>query len=438
MSGFFSSTTLAQKPSSALIPRCGACGLFKTCKSPKMPISGKGKKGILIVAEAPGAKEDDDGIQLVGPAGQFLRRGLDDVGIDLDEDCWKTNSIICRPPDSRTPTPDEIDHCRPNIANAIKDLNPRIIVPLGAAAVRSVIAPLWKEDVGTLTQWAGWQIPSQRHNAWITPTYHPSHILRQESEGEPQIAKVWFERHIKAISELVGRPWVKVPDYKKEISLVIDPYGVTMWVDKVLAAGGAIAFDYETNRLKPDPDDSEIVSCAVCWKGVETIAYPWVGEAIEATSRLLRSDLPKIGFNAKFEDRWSVKHLGHDVRNWVWDGMLSAHHLDNREGITSAKFQGLTRVGVEEWGSLIKPYLQSTNSSGVNRIREVDLRSLLVYNGMDALIEYHIAMHQKKEMLERSGRIPAKEVKCLACGGSGLNSKGNECFPCHGSGRGKS
>ena len=119
---------------------------------------------------------------------------------------------------------------------------------------------------------------------------------------------------------------------------------------------------------------------------------------IQATKELLVSDIPKIGFNKKFENRWIKTKLGVDVRNWVWDGMLSAHHLDNRRGITSAKFQAFVRLGMPLWNEHIEPLLKSTDDSGLNRIREIPMRDLLIYNGIDALVEYKIAEIQRKEM----------------------------------------
>ena len=401
MSFFDVSTVSTKKPSPSLIPRCGACGLYKDCKSPKMHVTGQGRKGILVIAEAPGEVEDDQNEQLVGPTGQLFRDVLRKFDVDLDRDCWKTNAIICRPEGNRTPTNDEIDHCRPNLLKAIRELKPRMIMPLGGVAVRSLLGPLWREDVGPISQWVGWKIPLQRYNCWITPIFHPSYVKRAEEKGglrEGPAIRVWFERHIESALSLTGMPWDVVPDYKKQVRIVMNPEDVNSWIRKVLQSGGPVSFDYETNCLKPDNEESEIVSCAVCWKGEETIAYPFVGAAISATRDLLVSELPKIGANAKFETRWSRSILGVDVNNWVWDSMLSAHLLDNRRGITSVKFQGFVKLGQEDWSADIKPYLESVNSKGINRIREVDLRSLLTYNGIDAVVEFELAKAQRKEM----------------------------------------
>lgn len=398
MAFFEASTIPSVKTLPTLIPRCGACGLDKGCKSPKMPVSGEGRKGILIVAEAPGADEDEQGVQLVGVAGQYLRSVLRRFDVDLDRDCWKTNSLICRPHENRTPTSDEIDYCRPNLLNAIRDLQPRMIVPLGLPAVRSLLGPLWKEDVGTMTQWAGWQIPLQKWNCWVAPNYHPSYVKRSEEENNGSVVKIWFERYLENAMQLEGRPWDIVPDYASQVRVILDPDEAAAAIREIINRKCAVSFDYETDRLKPDvKEEAEIVCCGVCVGGTAAVAYPWVGEAIAATSELLRSPVPKIGANTKFESRWTLSKLEHGVNNWKWDTLLAAHHQDNREGITSVKFQAFVELGIEPWNTHIEPFLRAIDdtANGRNRIHEVDLRSLLIYCGLDALVEYKIAEKQK-------------------------------------------
>lgn len=397
--GFFSASEVkTKKPTSgSLIPKCGACGLYKGCNSPKMPVTGEGRKGILFIAEAPGEEEDRHNEQLIGEAGRLLRSVLLELDIDLDLDCWKTNAIICRPPGNRTPTEAEVDYCRPNVTKAIRELKPRIVIPLGGVAVRSLLAPYWRDNIKAISPWVGWQIPSQAINAWIAPTFHPSYVKRSEDNNEGPVVKLWFKRHLENAVSLRGRPWDRVPNYVDEVEVIKDTDKAARYIRKMIEKGGPVAFDYETNRLKPDPDNGEIVCCSVCWKGKKTIAYPWHGKAVEATAELLRSELPKWGANTKFEDRWSRAKLGVAVNNWQWDSMLSAHHLDNRRGITSVKFQAFVRLGQAVWDAHIKPFLETANAEGLNRIHEIDLRSLLLYCGLDSLMEYKICELQRIE-----------------------------------------
>jgi len=381
-------------------PRCDACKLHKGCKHPKMPPHGEGKRGVLIVAEAPGRQEDEQGIQLIGKAGQRLRETMNDLGWSLDVDCWKTNAVICRPPDNKMDVK-FVDYCRPNLDRAIRDLNPRVIVLLGRHATESVVMGDWGDSAFTsLDRWVGWTIPSQSLNAWICPTWHPSYLLRRNSPA----LDLWFQRHLKQALDLSGRPWPDgTPKWENSIDTCMDPGVVSVALDRLVANKRAIAFDYETDRLKPDRDDARIVCCAVS-DGEYTIAYPWVGDCVDATSRLLRSPVKKIAANLKFETRWSHRVLGHGVRNWYWDCMLASHVLDQRKSITSVKFQSYVRFGQPTYNNEVKPYLEAAGgANSQNRAMQYyheHPEAMLTYCGMDALLEHKISMDQIAEMGE--------------------------------------
>jgi len=184
---------------------------------------------------------------------------------------------------------------------------------------------------------------------------------------------------------------------------VLDPAKAAKWLRQAATrTTGAVAWDYETNMLKPDGPDARIVSCAIAWGRTEPercIAYPWHGEAIQATGELIRSPIPKIASNLKFEDRWTRKEFGHHVRGWAWDTMLAAHVLHNRPAITSVKFQAFVRLGMPVWNDKTERFLKSKGDAGVNQIlREIEIGDLLLYNGLDALIEFRVAIDQMREL----------------------------------------
>lgn len=401
--GFFQSAAKPAPKTSAVAPLCGACGLHKTCISPRMPVTGDGEEGVLIVAEAPGENEDEQGVQLIGKAGQRLRKTLASIGVDLDRDCWKTNSVICRPKSpsggNRTPTPQEIEWCRPNLIQAIKELKPRVVIPLGGAAVQSLIGHLWKSDPGPIGRWTGFQIPCQRPNMWICPTWHPSYLERQNDE----VLDLWFRRHLEGAFDLTGRPWAERPEWEKNVQVVMDDWNAANTIHEIIGQdGGAVAFDYETTTLKPDTPWSEIVCCSVCWGRTEpelTIAFPWRGQAREAMGELIRSPVPKIAQNMKFEQRYTIKEFGHPVRNWVHDTMLMMHAIDNREGICGLKFQAFALLGFPSYADAVEPYLSAGRGSrGKNKVLECDRTELLKYCGLDSMLELRLAVKQLQIM----------------------------------------
>lgn len=396
--GFLSESSLLQsKAPPSLVPRCGACGLFKGCRSPKMPFDGKGKRKILIVGEAPGSEEDREGKPLVGPTGKMLESYLAEFGVEMRRDCWLTNSAICHPPGNRYPDK-TVDYCRPTVIRTIEKLQPEVIILLGGKAIQSVIGWLWGGEIGPVSRWVGWQIPSQQLNAWVCPTWHPAYLLREKNEKTRGVTELLLKEHLEAACSLKGRPWREVPDYRSCIQIEMNPEQVAKLIRTISRDDvREWAFDFETDRLKPDHPASQIVCCAIS-DGLITLAYPWHGTAIEATRLFLESNIPKIGYNLKFEDRWCRKIFSCGVNNWVWDGMLAAHTLDNRPGITSLKFQAFVRLGVPAYNEHIRPFLEAKGVNEVNRIREVDLQDLLTYNALDALLEWKVAEHQRKEM----------------------------------------
>ena len=363
-----------------------------------MPPSGNGKKRILLCGEAPGHNEDDKGIQFVGQSGKLLESILEDIGIDMRRDCWITNSLLCHPEGNIIKNNRSIEYCRPNLVRAIKELQPEVIIPLGARAVQSLIGWLWKEDIGSFNRWIGWQIPSQQINAWICSTWHPAYLLRGVEENSELLERE-FTKHLKAATSLVGRPWDKVPDWTTKIQRILDEDKAAEAITKLLhEKPEMLAFDYETNMLKPDSADAKIISCAIS-DGKTTIAYPWYGESINQTKVMIQSKIPKIASNLKFEERWTIKAFGIPVTNWKLDTMIASHVLDNRVGINSVKFQAFVLLGIGSYDKQIKEYFQAKAANEVNRIKEIPIDSLLLYNGLDALLEYKVAKIQMKLLL---------------------------------------
>lgn len=398
---FFPASTFhkpARKSIPILVPRCGECGLLKTCRSPKMPVRGQGRRRVLVVGEAPGHDEDRLNRPFVGKSGQHLRAALRRLHIDLDRDCWTTNALRCRPPNNKIKQEGiKIEACRPLLLQSLEELQPDVIVLLGAKAVRSLVGYLWKEDVGGITRWTGWNIPCRKPNAWVCPTFHPSYLIRQND----RFLDKTFARHLEAAFELEGKPWKNPPDYRPKIEVLMNPDEAAARLRKYAQKPAAFAFDYETNMLKPDAPNARIRSCSVCYGGKETIAFPWVKSVFEPMRRLITSSKHmKIASNVKFEMRWTLAKLGVSFRGPFHDTMVTAHGMDNRKGTASIKFQAFVRLGQEDYDSHIKPYLQSKESGGnaENRIREVGMKDLLLYNGLDSLLEYRVAMMQLGEL----------------------------------------
>ena len=91
----------------------------------------RGKHGLLVIGEAPGRDEDLVGEGFVGTAGKTLDRLLSHVEI-FNHDYSKANICLCRPANNRQPTKQEIENCLPYLAETIQELQPKVILTVGA------------------------------------------------------------------------------------------------------------------------------------------------------------------------------------------------------------------------------------------------------------------------------------------------------------------
>lgn len=374
---------------------CYTCKLYKDCISPKLFATGKGKKKILIIGEAQGEKEDKRKKQFVGKAGKRVRRTLKKFNIDLDRDCRKINSVCCRPPRNRNPKTIEIDSCRPNILNEIEKNPPKLIIAFGSYALESLFGHRIK-NIGGITKWRGWCIPDRDFKCWICPTYHPSYIDRNEHNPATNLL---FEKDIENALFALDKP---IPEYNEDnIKIFTDHKSTNKRLRYILKKKPKIiTFDYETTGLKPHRKGHSIVSCSISWENYN-IAFLINKRVMPLLKQILTDpDIKKTGHNIKFEHNWTREVFDVTVRGWIWDSMLAAHCLDNRRKITRLKFQSLVRYGVLDYDSHIEPFLKSKKKGAneFNRIEELNQKDLLLYCGMDSLLEYRLAMDQMKEI----------------------------------------
>jgi DNA polymerase len=138
--------------------------------------SGNEQAKLVFVGEGPGADEDEQGMPFVGRAGQLLTQMIDGTakkeGIPIRrEDVYICNVVKCRPPENRTPQPDEMEICGQFLFRQIQAIRPKAICALGSTAVKALLGT--KEGVMKLRgKWQQWRdIP-------LMVTYHPSYLLR--------------------------------------------------------------------------------------------------------------------------------------------------------------------------------------------------------------------------------------------------------------------
>jgi len=142
--------------------------------------SGNEKAPLVFVGEGPGADEDESGLPFVGRAGQLLTQMIDNTaakeGIPITRaDVYICNVVKCRPPENRTPQPDEMQTCGQFLFRQLMAIKPRAICALGSTATKALLNS--KEGITKLRgKWQKWNgIP-------VMVTYHPSYLLRQYNQ----------------------------------------------------------------------------------------------------------------------------------------------------------------------------------------------------------------------------------------------------------------
>lgn len=389
---------------------CYDCGLYRDCQTPRMEATGKGGKGILVLAEAPGKQEDEQGIQLIGKSGQRLRSELSRIGIDLDDDCRKLNAVNCRPPKNRTPTDKEIACCRHRVMQEINEFKPRIILALGNPAMKSLCQHRSKWDYGfpSMGNWQGEIIPDQELGCYIIPTWHPAFIERQN--GDVLYNRKWRQDLKNVVRTLHMKPVDKV-DYEGMVDLEADSQKASLKLEAIyneLCSRGRdafIAFDYETTGKKPFVEGHKIVCCSLAWEDDKCISFLATPETWYWLKKILRNpNIGKAAHNLKYEHLWTkVRGYGggFDVRNWKWDSMLASHILDNRKGKSGLKLQAYLKFGVLGYDDAIEQYIKTSKGVSANtrnKVEEAPVNQLLLYCGMDSLLEYRLAKWQMKEV----------------------------------------
>ncbi|HEV2059052.1 MAG TPA: uracil-DNA glycosylase, partial [Solirubrobacteraceae bacterium] len=109
---------------------CTRCPELASTRTQVVFGAGNADADLMFVGEAPGAREDEQGIPFVGAAGKLLGQLLAEVGLSR-EDVFICNTLKCRPPGNRDPLPAEIENCSGYLMRQVELIQPRVICTLG-------------------------------------------------------------------------------------------------------------------------------------------------------------------------------------------------------------------------------------------------------------------------------------------------------------------
>jgi DNA polymerase len=110
--------------------QCVRCQELASTRTQVVFGAGNADADLMFVGEAPGAREDEQGIPFVGAAGKLLDELLAEVGLARG-DVFIANTLKCRPPGNRDPLPIEIETCSDYLMRQVELIEPRVICTLG-------------------------------------------------------------------------------------------------------------------------------------------------------------------------------------------------------------------------------------------------------------------------------------------------------------------
>jgi uracil-DNA glycosylase family 4 len=281
---------------------------------------------IVIVGEAPGAREDEKKEPFVGPSGGYLQKATIAAGINDKTAVWKTNVITKRPPSNNISCMEaelqieledewfwkEIDWL---IGKGVK-----VIAPVGNTALRK----FGIED--NISKVRGFVFPF-RDDVVIIPTWHPSFILR----GMFQLEPAWVSDFDKMRKIAYGE-WKPI---KEQFNLFPSSTDVKKFVDSALKNNKLIACDIEkTGGLHPQRGEIVVIGLAVTDSAAITVPFikkgnkPYWKPTAEAK---VKKELQRLFENGRFIfqnalfDVPCLEHHGYNVVNVEHDTLLQHH-----------------------------------------------------------------------------------------------------------------
>lgn len=309
---------------------------------------------VMIVGEAPGAREDDSGKPFVGRSGKLLAEVLGEFGFTRDS-VFITNAVNCRPEDNRTPTKGEIKACKQWLDYQIKRVKPKYILLLGNTPLMSVTGS------AGITKRRG--KPFEQDGIIYLPTYHPSFVLRDDTNMPT------FERDIKLFRDIVDKGEIPKED-NLDYRIIRNRKDVDDLLD---ALTGIVSADIETNGLYPwqtyttrmvagkeiqEPHTPKVISLGFGTASGEFILpmghreSPWSEDAIDDILEEITACLSKcvlVAHNGKFDFLWLLVLHGLTWYEFFDFDTMLAHYILDENDLHGLKYLAQKFCGAPDW-----------------------------------------------------------------------------------------
>lgn len=314
---------MLQKPQT-----CAGCPL-QTLGQGFMQVEGRGTSGVMLIGESLGEKEAEEGRPFVGPAGNLLNNALTRAGIDRGT-LTIANIIFCQPPGNQLigqpyyePAAAQcmFRHTEP----AIRAAKPKVIVALGGIAFYNLTG------IGNILDTRGYPVWSDRYQAWVMPTVHPSFVMR----GNYNYESVLIHDLQRAV-EIAEHGFL--PQWGNYL-LDPTPSEALAWAREALKSNYPLSSDIETAGKSGQKEDQTdlgevgdpsyiITRISFSSTPFEGMSVPWRSEYMAAIRLLLESEKDKVWWNGAY-DIPRIQYHGVEINGVNHDGMVAWHVLNS-------------------------------------------------------------------------------------------------------------
>lgn len=380
------------------------CSLRYKVKSPCISMSGSKTPDIMFIGDSPGEEEDIQNSNFVGKGGKILRDAIESCGIKQLNLSY-ANSVKCMTTEgkkSRPPTPKEISSCREHILLEILISKPKVIVLLGASALKSVLNKIGLTKIrGQIFYYS--DIP-------VIPTYHPMSIYGDPSLLDDFLKDILFAK--KALDVSSGKLLI----YKTPVN-----YTLLNTKDKLIkfvnyaSEFNEFVFDTETSGLNPFEDNSHIVCVSFCFKETVAFVLPFshsypifntseeINLSLDVLKTLMDSNMGKIAHNGKFDMMWLEKIYGIKVKNFKFDTMLAQYLLSEEKSTHSLDYCSWRYTDMEDYYAVMHSYVKQHKEADPERggsYANVPWDILVPYAAGDADCTYRVYNILKEKLNE--------------------------------------
>ena len=299
-------------------PNCQLCDLWQSAEHPCLWGMGKPGPKVMVLLEAPGRTADRGGAFVTGPAGKTFIEMLDKAEINLN-DCYISHAVKCKCPDEESPSAAELKACKEYLTKELNQVQPEIIVTLGAGALKSLARGKITELHGQLLEVGDFK---------VYPLFHPAVALRDPSKL-PALRK-----DINRLGKILrGEP---VGEAEIHWQVIRNMSQWNSFIDE-FTASPEVSVDTETTGLDREKEGFEVNALQIGLAGGRNFVIPFCVRESPWTKEfqrmfletLIELSVDKICVfqNGKFDNLNLRKKYGMQFKN-SFDTMLAHHILD--------------------------------------------------------------------------------------------------------------